>query len=113
MLKVTGNKIYLTRGDTAFLEISLTDENGDEYTPSESDKVMFRLKKTAMSKTVLIEKEIDTSTMILELEESDTKDLQFTTYVYEIEIVTGNEYHFTVIENTDFEIGPELELHNG
>lgn len=114
MLKIDGNAIYLTRGDTAFLEIALTDENGDPYIPSAEDTVTFRLKKSATSKVVLVEKTIDTTTMVMELDENDTKDLKFDTYKYEIELTTADgNYHFTAIENEDFEIGPELELHDG
>lgn len=114
MLKVENNAIYLTRGDTAFLEIGLTDEHGDPYIPQPLDIVIFRLKKSASSKPVLIEKIIDPETMVLELNENDTKSLKFDTYKYEIELTTAdNNYHFTAIENEDFEIGPELELHDG
>lgn len=112
MLKVSSKKIYLTRGDTAFLEISLLDEKGDPYTPEEGDDVIFRLKKSPTSKDVLIEKHINIDDMVLEFEEDDTKDLKFSTYKYEIELVTVTGHHFTVIESTDFEIGVELEIHD-
>ena len=123
MLKITKNKIYLTRGDTAFIEVALTDQDGNPYIPTETDTVYFRLKQTAMSKVVLLEKIVERNVieegtssvvqLLLELQEDDTKDFKFTTYKYEVEVVTENDYHFTAIENVDFEIGPELELHNG
>lgn len=113
MFKVTGTKIYLTRGDTAFLDIQLWDESGAIYEPQEGDKVIFRLKKVANVGNVLLEKEVDTSTMILELEEDDTKSLNFQPYKYEVELVTASGQHYTAIENADFEIGVELENHDG
>ena len=45
MLKVSRNKIKLTRGDTAYLKIELTDENGNTFEPAEGDKVYFRSTK--------------------------------------------------------------------
>lgn len=111
MLKVSSKKIYLTRGDTAFLEISLLNESGEPYVPEVGDDIIFRLKQSPTSKVILIEKHIDPESMILEFEEDDTKNMKFATYKYEIELVTANGYHFTVIESTDFEIGVELETH--
>lgn len=121
MLKITKDKIYLTRGDTAFIELNLLNQDGTQYIPNPEDKVYFRLKSSITAKVILLEKELrfeyseeDTSVWvntILEFEEDDTKDLKFTTYKYEIEVVTVQGYHFTVIEGADFVVGPELEIH--
>lgn len=111
MLKVSGNKIELTRGDTLILEVTLKDENGGDYTPTENDKVYFRLKRNATAKDMLVEKMIPTDTMILQLNPLDTDGLKFGTYVYEIELVTENDYHFTAIANEEFVISEELENH--
>lgn len=111
MLKVSGNKIELTRGDTMILEVNLKDESGADYTPEESDKVYFRLKRNATAKDMLLEKEIPIDTMVLRLDVQDTSDLKFGTYVYEIELVTSNDYHFTAIANEEFVISEELENH--
>lgn len=111
MLKIRKNKIYLTRGDSLFLEVDISDESGEEYEPKDNDKIIFRLKKCAMSKKILIEKEISTSkpfTLILEPE--DTENLDFSIYAYEIEVISSG-LHFTIIENEIFEIGKELENH--
>ena len=111
MLVVSANKIQLTRGDTMILEVTLRDEKGDVYTPLETDKIYFRLKRNATAKDTLIVKEIPYDTRILQLNENDTKDLKFGVYYYEIELVTNANYHFTAIANTEFEITEELESH--
>lgn len=113
MLKVSRNKITLTRGDTAYLQLLLTDENGNAYTPVEGDKIYFRLKKSALLGLLLLEKEVYTDTMTLELKPEDTARLDFGNYRYEIELVTEAGEHFTVIENAPIEITAELESHNG
>lgn len=111
MLKVSGNRIELTRGDTMILEVTLQDETGQPYEPTESDKVYFRLKRNATAKDMFVVKEIPIDTMILKLDAADTQNLKFGTYVYEIELVTSNDYHFTAIANEEFVISEELENH--
>lgn len=111
MIKVTGNKISLTRGDTLILQVNLKDENGEYYIPVETDKIYFRLKKSSTAKDVLILKEIPYDTMILQIDAEETEDFRFGTYYYEIELVTEEDYHFTAIANTEFEITTELENH--
>ena len=119
MLHITGNKIHLTRGDTAFIKVDLKKHDGETYVPQEGDHIYFRLKKLATANNVLVEKEVsfdvvgNDTYLILELQENDTKDLDFSTYKYEIEVVTSEGYRFTAIENTAFEIGAELEVHSG
>ena len=113
MLKVQKNKIYLTRGDSAFLTISLNDENGSSYELSEGDKVYFRLKKSSSSDNLLLEKEVNTQTLTLELLPEDTAELSSGLYCYEVELVTAEDKHYTVIENSQFQIGAELEIHSG
>lgn len=113
MLEVQGNNIHLTRGDTMFLQVYLKDEEGADYTPIETDRVFFRVKRNPSAKETLIEKEIPIDTLILQLNESDTKDLKFSTYYYEIELVTAENYHFTVIADAEFEVTTELENHHG
>ena len=107
------NKIYLTRGDSAFLTISLNDENGSSYELSEGDKVYFRLKKSSSSDNLLLEKEVNTQTLTLELLPEDTAELSSGLYCYEVELVTAEDKHYTVIENSQFQIGAELEIHSG
>lgn len=111
MLIVSANKIQLTRGDTMILELTLNDEKGDPYEPIATDKIYFRVKRNATAKDILIEKEVPYDTMILQLNEADTKNLKFGVYYYEIELVTETDYHFTAIANTEFEITEELEGH--
>lgn len=111
MLDVQGNNIHLTRGDTMFLKVELTDESGNAYIPVETDKIYFRVKRNSSAKETLIQKEIPYNTMILQLNDSDTKDMKFGSYYYEIELVTEDNYHFTAIADAEFELTTELESH--
>ncbi|MBQ3456623.1 MAG: hypothetical protein IJG36_09305 [Synergistaceae bacterium] len=111
MLNVLGKKIHLTRGDTAYISVSLKDNNGNDYIPAEGDKLYFRLKKNIYKDSQILEKEISAETSVLELIPEDTEQLEFGTYCYEIELVTAKGEHFTVIENASFTVGLELEEH--
>ena len=108
MLDVQNEKIYLTRGDTAYLEIELITQMGESYTPVYGDKLFFRLKKSANKGSLLLEKEININTLTLELSPEDTANLEFGSYCYEVELVTALGQHFTVIENATFILGAEL-----
>ena len=111
MLTVTNNAIYLTRGDSAYLNIDLKDESGNSYTPAVGDKLYFRVKQGIFGSKLKVEKEIPIDTLTLEIEPADTVKLSFTTYRYEIELVTISGQCFTVVENGALTIGPELEDH--
>ena len=111
MLKVEDNKIYITRGDTARFKIELLDENGELYIPKETDHIYFRLKQYTDKPGVLLEKEIDVTTLNLAIEEEDTINLSAGSYYYEVEVVSDDNYHFTAITKTLFKITAEIEDH--
>lgn len=102
------NVIRITRGDSLSVNIILTDSDGYEYEPVDGDEVWFRVKKSAKADDVLIEKQIDLESMALELVEDDTRELAFGEYRYEIECITAEQDHYTVIKNAPFIITEEL-----
>lgn len=113
MFTVNNNRIFLTRGDTAELSLSLVDGNGNVYEPTEGDTIYFRLKKyaTSTASEVLISKTADLNLMTISFEPTDTIALSFGDYRYEVELVTSGGSHYTVIADSAFEIGKELENH--
>ena len=114
MLKVRRNNIFMTRGDTVSLRVELVDYEGDPYYLKDGDVAIFRMKRCACNDKLLIEKEMDVNEdgeVFLCLDPEDTEFLKFGLYSYEIEVVTAEDYHFTVIDNGTIEIGKELENH--
>ena len=107
MLNVTKNQIYLTRGDSASLKLELKDVSGNAYTPRTGDSIHFRLKKD-VNGDLLLDKTANISTMTVELDPTDTDDLEFSMYRYEVELITSGGKHYTVIENMPFSVGVEL-----
>ena len=103
MLEVTGNRIYLTCGDSANIALPLTD-----YEPVDGDKIYFRMKKSVFGSSLLLVKEISTETLTLELKHSDTANLAFSSYRYEVEVIKSTGASKTLIENGEFVVGPKL-----
>jgi hypothetical protein len=101
------NTIRITRGDSLTVSVTLTDDEGYEYEPVEGDEILFTVKKSAKSDNILIQKQVDIETLVLELVEADTKDLAFGEYKYEIEVIAGDD-HYTVIKNAPFVVTEEL-----
>ena len=114
MLKVTNNRIELTRGDTAELHVEVKDLDGNIY-DCHGDKGYFRIKESPSSSDILLEKELEIAEdggLIIFLNEEDTDQLTFTKYNYEVEVVTTTNRHYTIIQKGTIKLGPELENHD-
>lgn len=92
------------------LLINLTNSEGDPIVLSNSDSIIFRLKKNAKNEELLIEKQGLPEEMLVELDDTDTINIPFGKYKYEIEVVYEGD-HYTIIEYEDFVVGEELENH--
>lgn len=116
-VKIKKNRIEMTRGDTLYLNVSITGRDGEAYTPVAGDIIRFALKHPDMNRTgsdyadtePLIMKEVDTETMQLKLDPADTKELGFGTYVYDMQITYANGDVDTFITPTEFTLTPEVD----
>ena len=114
MLDIDRNQnITLTRGDTAYIDIvELRNRDGAIYDLVAGDRIFFRLKANSV-----IEKELDidlpNSKASLHILPADTIGLDYTSYKYEMELVTSTDEHFTFIADKNFIISEEVEVHNG
>lgn len=123
-VKITDNKIMMTRGDTLRCRVTpyvLTrDEQGvvtgrEPYEPVTGDRIRFAVKHVTMKagkqykdSEPLILKEISIDNLILQLDPADTKELDFDTYVYDIEITYADGSVYTFITTEDFILTPEV-----
>ena len=92
--------IYLTRGDYFATTITMTNKTtGDLIVPT-SGTLRFAVKKKYIygDEKLLINKPIPLDTMLLELEESDTKSLKFGDYDYDIQYTDSQSHPDTFIE---------------
>ena len=116
MYNIVGQSIWLTRGDSFSAEIS-PQLNDTTYTPLEGDVIKFYLKRNLIKldnsgyvdANPLIQKTIPNDTMILEISPSDTKQLAFGDYVYDVELTYADGTVDTFINNALFKIVPEVD----
>ncbi len=83
MLTIDGNKIVLTRGDSAEIELTLTDAQGETYDYSD-DTVTFGIKRSVYDKDCVLTKTVENGK--ISFEPSDTETLEYGDYLYDIEV---------------------------
>ena len=107
--KVMRNTIYLTRGDTFKAHLSIKNPDGTEYTPIEGDTIRFALKENIEDEDCLIYRDIPIDTMILVIYPEDTKELEFGSYVYDIQLTKANGDVDTFITASKLKLTAEVE----
>lgn len=106
MIQIKRNKISLTRGDTASLKLNLKNEKGESYELKDGDKIVFTLKKSPISDVVIIQKILENNEF--RIVSSDTKNLDYGPYIYDIQLTNYNKFVNTVVPPTLFEVLPEV-----
>lgn len=101
------NKVKLTKGDTATIEVNITDLDNKKYKPTSADKIILTVRKNVNSPTVALSVEADGDFPKLIILPSDTKDLEAGLYVYDIQLLT-NENVYTIVQSKSFQILPEV-----
>jgi hypothetical protein len=107
--------ITLTRGDTLEVVVKLYENScdcecdSDQFVLEEGSSCRFAVKEDYDSTEVLINKDIPIDTMLLKLDPSDTKNLEFGTYVYDIQVTLPNGDVDTVLPRKLFRLAEEVE----
>lgn len=107
MIKIVDGNIYLTRGDSALLEITIKDEDGQTWEPTSTDKVIFCIKTNATDPEPLVTIQAPEEDTDITIMPSDTKDLTYGQYIYDVHVETAAGNIYTVIANKVFEVGKE------
>ena len=120
MLKIIGKKIYLTRGDSAYINISIRMPDGKYYQLADGDEIWFAVKRKTTDKQYLIAPKTLTPYEVKDGEElqynayltilpEETKNLPFGSFVYDISLVNEKRnYVTTIIEPNPFVILEEV-----
>ena len=116
MVKINGTTIIMTRGDTLVLQIEAT-QDGEPYVPEEGDSMRFAMKTSRMNaqrtdyqdQVPIVIKDIPMDTMVLRLESSDTKQLDFGEYVYDIQLTYADGTVDTFIAEARLKLSPEVD----
>ena len=114
-VKINGNEITMTRGDTLMVKVNMK-KDGGIYTPVAGDVVRFAVKHKTLKadksdytdETPLILKDIPIESMILRLDPEDTKPHAFGNYVYDIELTTADGYVDTFNDKEKFKLTEEV-----
>lgn len=106
MFKVDNNNISMIRGDSGVFIITITDTNGTPVELTDGDGLTFTLRRTPRSPTIVLQKTITDGT--LTINPSDTQDMQFGSYVYDVELKRADGYVDTIIPPHEFLILEEV-----
>ena len=109
MKKVTNNTIIMTRGDTCRIKLILTNSDGNEFVPKEGDVIRFAAKKKYSDVEALIYIVVPNDTLILEIKPEDTKNLDFGTYVYDLQITFEDGTVDTFISKAILKLEEEVD----
>lgn len=109
MLKILSNgDIYLTRGDTARIQIDITNDlNDNQYILEEGDILEFSVKLRVTDEEPIIYKKLEGISEIYLLPE-DTKNLSFIEYYYDVQLTTVSGDVYTVIGPCKLKILTEI-----
>lgn len=99
MFTVQNNNISLIRGDSGAFAISVTDTDGNAVALTDGDVLTFTLRRTPRSPTIVLQKTITDGT--LTINPSDTQDMPFGSYVYDVELCRADGYTDTIIPPTN------------
>lgn len=106
MLKIVGTEIHLTKGDSAYLNIEITNGQGVLYIPQTGDKVIMTVRNT-LDNELAFQKTVDAGTCIV-IQPMDTLGVPVGRYKYDVELNTVSGDVFTVIPKSTFYLEEEV-----
>ena len=98
MLTIKGNEIHLTQGDSAILNVEITNDDGTPYNIKEGDSLTMTVKAT--NGTKIFSKTVQAYESII-IEPQDTIDVGVGRYKYDIQLNTENQV-YTIIPVSSF-----------
>ena len=104
MLTIKGNDIHLTKGDSAYLNVEITNDDGTPYAIKEGDSLTITVKAT--NGTKIFSKTVKAYESII-IEPKDTVDAGVGRYKYDIQLNTENQV-YTIIPVSSFFIEEEV-----
>lgn len=100
------NKIFLTKGDNAELDVRIFDLEGKEVEITEDDVITLTVRKTAASQDASIQLTAYLNTIYFE--PSDTSSLASGLYVYDVQYTNADGEISTIIPTSYFELLEEV-----
>lgn len=107
MLTISNQNIFLTRGDTAKIALSITSAGNSAY-DSTKDTVVLTVKKSTTDKEKVLRKTAVNG--VITLSHDDTKNLDYGDYVYDVQLTTVAGDVCTIIPPHRFRIEEEVNF---
>jgi hypothetical protein len=110
MMRISGTKISLTRGDSAIISVT-TNNNNVPFLLEEGDIVYFTIKTNATTQTKLVQKvitEFVDGKATITLNPQDTKPLAYGDYLYDVQLTLRTGEVITIIVPSRFTILEEV-----
>lgn len=119
MLKITNTKVFITRGDSAYIDINICNLDGSQFTLQEGDTIQCQVRTTANTGMLLIDASMeneklfidDDGTVVWHISPEDTRGLEVGVYCYDVQLTTAAGDVFTFIENSVFKVTDEVTWH--
>lgn len=111
MLKIKRTNISLTRGDSAYITLTIKDGSGEIYDLNDGDKVSVQVRDAVNTGALLFDGNIsisDDGEIIWYIKPSDTKNLEVGTYYYDAQLEMSNGDIFTFISASTFKLLDEV-----
>ena len=110
-MKIKGTNISMTRGDSEVIKVTVKDALGNIIPLATGDTIHFTVRENVMNPTKIIEKiitEFDDGKALININPQDTGNLEFTSYVYDIQLTREDGRVKTIITPADFTITGEV-----
>ena len=88
MVNITDKNIFMTKGDTAILSLTIYDKKGEKYIPNYNDVCLLTIKKytSQSAPSAQIKGTADGENVRFEIKPEDTSNLVCGEYVYDIQV---------------------------
>lgn len=108
MFRIHNKNIYLTRGDSAIIELKLK-QDGVDYALHEGDVCVLTVKRSIASADILLQKNLADWSQFY-IAPDDTAGWEYGEYIYDVQVTTAAGDVFTVVTPHKFIIKEEVTL---
>lgn len=108
---INGNNIQMIRGDSEAIGLEFVDKDGNPVNFNEGDVIYFTVKRTVNTERIAIQKkkkDLEGNKVEIEIKPSDTSELEFGKYVYDIQYNKADGTVKTIIPPSEFVINGEV-----
>lgn len=112
MLKISGTKISLTRGDSAYITLHINMSDGSPYEVQENDIIKCQVRDKVNDGNLIFEGTIEkiNDEIVWHIRPEDTKNEEVTNYVWDAQIELENGDVFTFIPTSAFRLMDEVTM---